>query len=561
MIKHKSPISGIATFDNKYIATTGYDNIVILWDSKKNESIARGCHDHLVNQCVFSTDGSFLATSSSDYSARIWKVPEMKLVSIINHHTDDVEGLSFHSEKPILATSSRDKTICISDLNGNLIKKLEGHDADVISVEWIKGTDILISSSDDGTVRYWDTITGEVLRILSFSDVETDTIAITKGGAIFAGNDNGEIIIIKEGNIISKTLAHKAGIKRLIYSDVIKKVISLSYDRTFKIWNYNDDVLDLDSIHSYEVIVWARSCAFLNNNEIVFGTFGDKYALFNLREKKWDLNDVKNTGGINSVLIYKNDTYAIGDSGILYINGNSSTQIGSLCNFLIEFKGNIITGGQTGEVFDAISGEILYQHKSPLNCAAKFVNLGVEKLIIGAYTGEGIILFNNEGRISLERVLRLHSNAIKGISASVEIIFSVCATGAAAFNSTSDFGCIKYIDKAHSKIANGCTGIKGNYFASISRDLKLRIVNEKNIEEISTLHKNSIKCIASNKIGSLLALGDYNGNCSVYDTQSKKFIKYSKISDFGISSITFDNEKNSFFASSYNGRIIEVNVN
>jgi len=560
MITHKSPISGIATFNNQYIATAGYDNIVILWNAVTGESIARGCHDHLVNQCVFSADGNFLATSSSDYSARIWSVPEMKLMSIINHHSDDVEGLSFHDEKPIFATSSRDKTICVSDLDGNLIIKLEGHEADVISVEWIKGTDVLVSSSDDGTVRYWDTKTGAILKTLSFDDVETDTIAITKEGIIFAGNDDGEIVLIKDGEIISKTFAHKAGIKRLIYSDEIKKIISLSYDRTFKIWNFENEIFTLESIHSYETIVWARSCAFLNSEIIVFGTFGDKYATFNLAKKEWDIN-INQTSGINSVLTYNGKVYTIGDSGILYVDGMKSANMGSLCNFLVEFEGNIITGGQTGQIFNALTGEQIYQHNSPLNCATIFESKNIKKIVIGAYTGEGIVLNMNGKKPSFEQVVKLHNNAIKGISASKEIIYSVCATGAAAFHSTDDFSCIRYFNDAHSKIANGCTFIDQNSFASISRDLKLRIINQDEILIIPTAHTNSIKCITSNKNGDLLALGDYNGSCSVYDIKSKKFIKHSKISDFGISSLTFDEIGNKFLASSYNGKVLDISFN
>lgn len=559
MITHKSPISGVATFGNKYIATAGYDNIVILWDAQTQESIARGCHDHLVNQCTFSHDGKYLATSSSDYSARIWSVPDMKLVSVITHHIDDVEGLSFHSDKPIIATSSRDKTICISDLNGNLLIKLVGHKADVISVEWVKGTDILISSSDDGTVRYWDTKTGNVLNTLSFDDVETDTIAITKEGVIFAGNDNGEIVLIKDGKPLSKTIAHKAGIKRLIYSDELKKLISLSYDRTFKVWKYANNSIELEFSHSYETIVWARSCAVLNNDEIIFGTFGDRYAIFNLSLKKWFTEKIKQTNGVNSV-IENNNIYWIGDSGILYINNQKAKELGSLCNFLIEYEGNIITGGQTGEVFDALTGEVLYQHNSPINCATKFRVDNKQFLIIGAYTGEGVVIEISKNKPILKTIIKLHNNAIKGISASDSLIFSVCATGAAAFHSTKNFKCIRYINEAHSKIANGCTFIKENKFASISRDLKLRIWENDNLEEIDTYHKNSIKCIASNNDGEYLALGDYFGSCSIYDINNKTFIKHLKVSDHGISSLTFDKTQSKFLASSYNGTINEIKL-
>lgn len=61
MIEHKSPVSGIATFDKKYIATAGYDNQLILWNAKTDEGINSGHHDHLVNQCVFNSCGNYLA--------------------------------------------------------------------------------------------------------------------------------------------------------------------------------------------------------------------------------------------------------------------------------------------------------------------------------------------------------------------------------------------------------------------------------------------------------------------------------------------------------------------
>src|SRR5579883_2794411 len=82
MIKHTSPISGIATYKNQFVATAGYDNRVILWEAKTKTSIACGFHDHLVNQCQFSSDGKYLVSSSSDYSARLWSIPEMKLIAV-----------------------------------------------------------------------------------------------------------------------------------------------------------------------------------------------------------------------------------------------------------------------------------------------------------------------------------------------------------------------------------------------------------------------------------------------------------------------------------------------
>lgn len=562
MITHKSPISGIATYDNKYIATAGYDNTVILWDVEKDESIARGYHDHLVNQCRFSWCGQYLITSSSDYTARIWSVPTMRLLTVLTGHTDDVEGLSFHPEKPYVATCSRDRTIQIYKLDGSLLNVLKGHTDDIISVEWMSGSDIVVSSSDDGTIKFWNAFTGEIVKDLSFNDVQTDTIALTSTGTIFAGNDKGEIVVINKDEEPVMTPAHKAGIKRLVYSEAVKRLISLSYDRSFKVWTYEEGKVKEVFAEKFVKIVWPRSCAFLNEETIVFGTFGNKYAKYDLNSMKWFSDDIKPTYGINAVLENDNVIYYVGDSGIVYENGNAITELGSLCNFLVSFEGHIITGGQTGEVFDAKTGEIYYQHSSPLNCGATFTRQGQPYLVIGTYTGEGLIFnLSGDNKVQFHSVVQLHENAIKGISASAGAIFSVCATSAAAYHSTENFECIRYIRNGHNKIANGCVAIGEKGFASVSRDLHLRLwSNEDDSKVVPTMHNNSIKCIASDADGRYLALGDYVGFVSIYDCEKQQWEKLSRVSDFGVSSLCFNKAKSHFIAGSYDGKYYDVSI-
>ncbi|RZK66618.1 MAG: hypothetical protein EOO85_26590, partial [Pedobacter sp.] len=150
MLKHDSPISGIASFGNKYIATAGYDNKIILWDAASGLPLARSWHDHLANQLVFSACGKYLLTSSSDYSARVWALPNLRLIRLFDKHLDDVEGVAFHPTKELVATSCRDSLIRVFDFSGNVLE-LEGHKADSISVAWDEDGNGLISSSDDGT--------------------------------------------------------------------------------------------------------------------------------------------------------------------------------------------------------------------------------------------------------------------------------------------------------------------------------------------------------------------------------------------------------------------------
>jgi len=153
-MRHDAPISGIAAHPSGYVATAGYDNRVILWNAS-GAPVARGWHDHLANQCMFNHDGTLLASASSDYSARVWSVPSMRLVALLRGHQDDVEMAAFSPDGTMVATCSRDRTVRVHGIDGRELALLEGHAADVISVVWSPDGQELISSSDDGTVRVW----------------------------------------------------------------------------------------------------------------------------------------------------------------------------------------------------------------------------------------------------------------------------------------------------------------------------------------------------------------------------------------------------------------------
>jgi len=561
MIQHASPISGIAAYKSDYVATAGYDNFLLLWNSKTKQCIAKAVHDHLANQCSFSSCGKYLVSSSSDYTARLWKIPTLKLLAVFSEQQDDVEMTVINHQNKLVATASRDNFVRIYDFKGRLKHRLEGHTADVISVEWLNNRNEVISSSDDGTVKRWSAETGELLEEYDLDGVETDTIAISKEGIIYAGNDEGEIIIIG-GSQKRYVKAHNAGIKRLAYNSERLALASLSYDRTLKIWHAAaDGSLELKASADLPQIVWPRSCTFMGDSQIVFGTFGTSYATYDYKSSTWDLRGINPTYGLNAVIPYGDGYFAVGDAGIIFQDGNKLTELGSLCNFLTQFGATVVSGGQSGQVFDALSGKVLHQHRSPLNCGATFYKDGVIHLIVGTYTGEGLVFRqDSSGNILFVDEIKLHKNAIKGVACSEDTIFSVCADTATAYHSTDDFSCLKYIEEAHNKIANGCASLPGNRFASISRDLHLRIWKEFKAEKIATPHTHSIKCIASSKDGQYLATASYNGQIAIYCVTSGQWVIVQRPTTAGISSLAFDPINNQFLASSYDGKVYKVSV-
>lgn len=560
-MKHIGPISGIACHPSGRVVTAGYDNQVILWNAANHKAEARGVHDHLANQCAFTPDGKHVVSSSSDYSARLWTVPDMRLVAIYGGHSDDIEMTVIHPDGARVATCSRDTDIRTFKLDGTPIARLKGHSADVISVGWEGHSDILISSSDDGTVRRWNGMTGELLETVDLGGVETDTIVITETGTIFAGNDNGELLTIRGGRV-TVTSAHNAGIKRLAYSQASRQIVSLSYDRKLMIWNLGvGDVLTKWHEADMPPIIWPRSVAFLNDVVLAFGTFGSTYATYDSALQHWSTENVEPDIAINAVVAHKGKVYSVGDAGRVFEDGSLISEPGSLCNFLVPFGEYILSGGQIGKVFDAKSGSVIHQHRSPLNCGATFIKDGIEHAIIGTYTGEGLLfrLCDDDLPRFVGEVV-LDENAIKGLAASGDHIFSVCATGGTSTFRISDFARVPEYSGSHDKIANGCTALADGSFASVSRDLTLRLWKGEHVSIHPAPLKNSIKSVAASSDGRYIAAGSYGGHIAIFDVLNRDWILMERLSAAGISCISKAEKPGTFLASSYDGQVHEVNV-
>jgi toxoflavin biosynthesis protein ToxC len=561
VIHHRSPISGVAAYQDAFVATAGYDNQIILWNASDKSPVARSSHDHLANQVAFSPDGKYLLTSSSDYTARLWSLPDLKLVAVMADHEDDVEMSVFHPTEQLIATASRDHRVRVYGFDGSLRAVFEGHTADVISVEWAGDSRELVSSSDDGTIKRWSLESGTKIADIDLGGVETDTVALASNGSVYAGNDEGEIIVI-DAQGTSSHPAHDAGIKRLVLNSGRGLLVSLSYDRTLRVWDTSAGLAPVTRA-TLPSDVWPRSCAFLNDTTLVFATFGSSYATYHMDSGTWDLEGISSTPGYNAVLPYDGTTLAIGDAGLLWQDGAERARPGSLCNFLTAAGSLVVTGGQMGVVFSALTGEPLYQHRSPLNCGAAFTRDGKPHVVIGTYTGEGLVFSVGDDRtLHHEATMPLHQNAVKGVAVSGDLIFSVCADTEAAWFSASTLTEAGRLPGAHGKIANGCAGLGDGAFASISRDLLLRVWTAPGAaaETVPTPHDHSIKCVAASPDGRFVATGAYNGLIAVYDRLTGSWPVVDRPTTAGISSISYDTDGKRFLCSSYDSAVHFVSV-
>jgi WD40 repeat protein len=294
------------------------------------------------------------------------------------------------------------------------------------------------------------------------------------------------------------------------------------------------------------------------DSEIGFVTFGSTYATLDLRTLEWDTTGIGPTGGVNGAAFHEGKLYTVGDAGLVQCGGSTVAAVGSLCNFIVSFGSGLVCGGQMGKVFNALTGEAYHQHHSPLNCAVRISDEGTPGLLIGAYTGEALLFHLRDGVPIFVRTIALHDNAVKGLAASGSELFSVCATGAAAVHRIGSWEKLLNDRSTHGKIANGCAALRGERFASVSRDLRLRIWGRHGVSSFDTPHPNSIKCCAASDDGSLIATGDYAGHVGIFDVQRSKFVDFRRLTSSGISSLLPVVGGHDFIATSYDGSAYRV---
>src|SRR4029077_12293017 len=116
------------------------------------------------------------------------------------------------------------------------------------------------------------------------------------------------------------------------------------------------------------------------------------------------------------------------------------------------------------------------------------------------------------------------------------------------------------IDNAHDRIINGCAALGNDDFASISRDLTLKVWHNQTPSTYPSPHRNSIKCIAASKDGRWIGTGSYGGSVAIFDARNRAWEKFERPSASGISCIAIGKRDGEFVATSYDGRIHSISV-
>ena len=250
--------------DGQMIASASEDNTICLWRLKNEKWVRHNeewvhhtvlkKHTERVRVVAFSPDSKRLVSGGDNRQIILWdltkpiyqdlqepRYPAKILGESKDQHTRRILSLAFSPDGKLIASSSRDKTIRLWNLETNEVQILEGHDNQVHAIAFSPDGDTLVSGGFDHKVKLWDVKKQICIHTLEGHEDRILCVAFHPDGSIFAssGHDKkirlwskttGECIrILPEG--------HTGAIESINFSPQGGFLVSSSQDQTIRIWD------------------------------------------------------------------------------------------------------------------------------------------------------------------------------------------------------------------------------------------------------------------------------------------------------------------------------------
>jgi hypothetical protein len=184
---HTNRVRAIAFSPNDSIfVSSDEDKNVKLWNLE-NETLKQNLtgHSGKVVSFEFSSDGKILASRDENVLVKLWDVADGNQISSFR----DASVVSFSSDGKFIAIVNNLKEISVFDVkSGTLQSNLKGHNAKITSVLFNLDSNLLISGSEDNTIRIWSIKLGRELA--SLISLKQGNWLITTPEGFFDGTPN-----------------------------------------------------------------------------------------------------------------------------------------------------------------------------------------------------------------------------------------------------------------------------------------------------------------------------------------------------------------------------------
>lgn len=247
--------------DGKLVATGGNDprGYVKIWNAQSGQ-LVKAFHGHTddVLSVEFSHDGRRLLTSSYDKTARLWDVETGQLLRTYIGHNWWVWSAQFSPDESQIVTASQDGTAMIWNTATGASKPFMGHKGPVYTAVFSPDGKFVVSGGYDDRVLIWDPVSdaqplkiadliagngataAAKFRALVGHSAPVHTVALSRDGKLVLSGSNDNSIKLwdfKTGKLIKTLRGHAGWVDSAVFSPDGDSVLSGSHDTDIKLWS------------------------------------------------------------------------------------------------------------------------------------------------------------------------------------------------------------------------------------------------------------------------------------------------------------------------------------
>ncbi|KAG0572073.1 hypothetical protein KC19_VG065700 [Ceratodon purpureus] len=205
-----------------------------------------------LSSCAFSPDASMLVTGSWTGVAKLWSVPDVKLLGTFKgHHTERVTDVVFHpaacktlgveaENVATVATASADRTTVLWSRKGKKLQSYEGHLDRLARIAFHPSGAYIGTASFDKTWRLWDVNTGIELLLQEGHSRSVYGLAFQQDGALAAscGMDAlARVWDLRTGKSVLALEGHVKSVYGVDFSPNGYHLATGSDDHTCRVWD------------------------------------------------------------------------------------------------------------------------------------------------------------------------------------------------------------------------------------------------------------------------------------------------------------------------------------